>query len=102
MIAGAVLAVPGYIWLSILAYVDPPPTSLLIHTTWCYAGNLDQINDALLRTLEAEREGKPIPVDDGDGNASGGAAPLLDLDGGSDDPLRGKVRYIDTTNSTRC
>eukprot|EP00903_Cladosiphon_okamuranus_P005348 g5344.t1 len=50
-----------------------------------------QINDALLRTLEAEREGKPIPVDDGDGTASGGAAPLLDLDGGSDDPLQGKM-----------
>lgn len=48
-----------------------------------------QINDALLRTLDAEREGKPIPVED---DASAGAAPLLDLDGGTDDdPLKGKV-----------
>lgn len=64
--------------------------------TACYAGNLDchQINDALLRTLEAEREGKPIPVDDGDGIGSGGAAPLLDLDGGSDDALHGKVYML--------
>ncbi|CAM9576659.1 unnamed protein product, partial [Scytosiphon promiscuus] len=49
-----------------------------------------QINDALLRTLDAEREGTPIAVEDGL-PASGGAAPLLDLDGGSDDPLAGKM-----------
>ncbi|CAN0339365.1 unnamed protein product [Ectocarpus sp. 12 AP-2014] len=47
-----------------------------------------QINDALLRTLDAEREGTPIAVED---DTSGGAAPLLDLDGGSEDPLKGKM-----------
>lgn len=50
-----------------------------------------QINDALLRTLDAEREGTPIAVED---DASAGAAPLLDLDGGTDDPLKGKVRWL--------
>ncbi|CAM9649689.1 unnamed protein product [Ectocarpus fasciculatus] len=49
-----------------------------------------QINDALLRTLDAEREGTPIAVED-DTCTSGGAAPLLDLDGGSEDPLKGKM-----------
>lgn len=52
--------------------------------------NIGQINDALLRTLDAEREGTPIAVEDG---AAAGAAPLLDLDGGSDDLLNGKVRW---------
>ncbi|CAM9711501.1 unnamed protein product [Pylaiella littoralis] len=47
-----------------------------------------QINDALLRTLDAEREGTPIAVEEG---ASAGAAPLLDLDGGNDDSLKGKM-----------
>lgn len=51
---------------------------------------MEQINDLLLRTLEAEREGKPIAVDDGDGTKD--AAPLLDLEGGKDDPDVGKVR----------
>lgn len=51
-----------------------------------------QINDALLRTLEAERAGKPIPVEDDDTSAgAAGGAPLLDLGGGSEDPLAGKV-----------
>lgn len=50
-----------------------------------------QINDALLRTLDAEREGTPIAVEEG---ASAGAAPLLDLDGGNDDSLKGKVRGV--------
>lgn len=71
--------------------------------TPCCIGNvnLHQINDALLRTLEAEREGKPIPVDDGDATTSAGAAPLLDLGGGSDDPLQGKVQqYLSLHNET--
>lgn len=51
---------------------------------------MGQINDSLLRTLEAEREGKSIAVEDGDGTKE--AAPLLDLEGGKDDPVVGKVR----------
>lgn len=47
-----------------------------------------QINDALLRTLEAEREGTSIAVEDGHNTS---AAPLLDLDGGTEDALAGKV-----------
>ncbi|CAN0078535.1 unnamed protein product [Ascophyllum nodosum] len=49
-----------------------------------------QINDALLRTLEAEREGTPVDVGDiGDINTDSSknieeAAPLLDLEGGKD------------------
>lgn len=51
-----------------------------------------QINDALLRTLEAEREGTPIAVEDGH---DAGAAPLLDLDGGTEDTVAGKVCCIE-------
>lgn len=47
-----------------------------------------QINDALLRTLEAEREGTSIALED---CHNAGAAPLLDLDGGTEDALTGKV-----------
>lgn len=80
-------------WLHIVANVDEYDVAPVCRVV---VGNPNQINDALLRTLEAEREGKPIPVDDGDGTASGGAAPLLDLDGGSDDPLKGKVAMLRT------
>lgn len=57
----------------------------------CSCYRCGQINDALLRTLDAEREGTPIAVEDGLGGAATGSADLLDLDGGSDDPLSGKV-----------
>lgn len=65
----------------------------VLHSRCCFAlaERHRQINDALLRTLEAEREGTPIAVeDDGDENAKD-APSLLDLDGGNDDPLEGKV-----------
>lgn len=50
-----------------------------------------QINDALLRTLDAEREGTPIAVEDIGGDGAKGAPSLLDLDGGTEDPFVGKV-----------
>lgn len=53
-----------------------------------------QINDALLRTLDAEREGTPIAVEDGEGDSGKGAPSLLDLDGGTEDPFVGKVSFI--------
>eukprot|EP00904_Undaria_pinnatifida_P013217 jgi/Undpi1/9025/HiC_scaffold_26.g11485.m1 len=50
-----------------------------------------QINDALLRTLDAEREGTPIAVEDIGGDGAKGAPSLLDLDGGTEDPFVGKM-----------
>lgn len=50
-----------------------------------------QINDALLRTLDAEREGTLIAVEDEGGDGAKGAPSLLDLDGGTEDPFVGKV-----------
>ena len=68
------------------------------HTNGCNASGW-QINDALLRTLEAEREGTPVDVGDiGDINTDSSknieeAAPLLDLEGGKDVvAVAGKVK----------